>query len=520
MFQKKAASRSAYKDGAKDTGSQDNVKLPSLFGLRPGVYLTIIYSFVIVVILFFLLVFPGMARRGSVVTFTSEPSGAAVRVDDVFFDTTPCDLFVEEGPRRFDIVMPGFDNFSVEVAAGAGGFASLFFPRRLSVHAELKERAPLAALTLGVNDAAAWSFTGESAAAYQTPLSLSEGVYRSAPRGGEADELLKAAARFTSSRAFLKDLLRAKLLADNEGRSPSPLKMVSSVSKILVFMSENPAFTVSVANLLEETAKPLLESAWYKKNIIDEVFPPQTDGSLQTQDPPSARFGGNLLVAGVQFVEVEGGIFKAAADFSFEVPVPRYYIAANEVSDSEWSDFLHENPEWGTENAAQLAEGGFVDQLYLVKNDSNPVPAVQGVSWFAAEAYCRWLTSKLGAAFSGWTARLPTEIEWEYAAKSAAKGLDGGRLKNMVPENDDTRTASTSAGLWEWCADPFVPLYFLRADSASIETVGSPKRSVRGGCWINPAGTVTPETRGGLPPYSCSPFVSFRPVIAREMAVP
>jgi formylglycine-generating enzyme required for sulfatase activity len=517
MFRKNAAA-----DNSKDSG--DTVRLPSLFGVKPGKYLTVLYAAVLMIVLFFVLVFPGIVKRGSYVTFTSEPSGAAVRVDDVFFDATPCVVFVPEGRRRFDIALPGFNGFSAEKDVGTRLFASVIFPRRQSVHAGLSEKSPLYALTLACREAAAWSFTGESAAMYQIPLSLSEGAYRSAPAsGGGADELLRAAARFTSSRAFLKDLLRAKFLADNAGRSPTPFAALQTVKNILAFIDGNPAFTIELADLLGETAKPLLESPWYRKNVLDKVFPPRIEGQMMAQNLYQARFGGNLAVNGVNFVEVEDGIFKAAADFSHETPVRRYYIAANEVSDGEWAEFLAENPEWRAENTATLAEENLVNAQYLVKTPdrSYPSPTVSGVSWFAAEAYCRWLGSKLPPSMSagGWTVRLPSEIEWEYAAKGVAGGFDGGRLTKMFLKQAG-QDGSSGAGLWEWCADSFAPLHFLSAGSESVAAVGSPKRSVRGGCWVNPAGMVSPETRAGLAPYSCSPFVSFRPVIARTEAAP
>jgi formylglycine-generating enzyme required for sulfatase activity len=522
MFPKKMAQDDVSNE-IKDAA--DEVRLRPLFGVKPGKYLAALYLLIIVTILFFILVFPGLAKRGSLVTFTSEPSGAAVRVDDVFLASSPCTVFVDAGRRRFDIVLPGFEPFSREEDVGAGGFASAIFPRRLSIYAVLNEKKPLHAMTLGAKDAAAWSFTGESVEIYQTPLSLSEGVYLSAPADAEAaNRLLVAAARFASTRAFLKDLTRAKFFADNSGRSPSLLGICSSVADTLKFIADNPAFTVVLTDLLGETARPLLESEWYKMNVINVVFPPENQ--LQNrQNLAGARVGGNITVGGVRFVEVEDGIFTISADFSRETPVKRFYIAANEISDSDWAAFLAENPEWRAENTENLAEKGLVNGLYLVKPDDEayPSPTISGVSWFAADAYCRWLATKLPPALTGWTARLPTEIEWEYAASSAVKGLDGGHLAGMILRDRPAgsgRAQPGEAGLWEWCADPFVPIYFLDADNESISAIGSPKRSVRGGSWVNPAGTVFPETRAGLAPSSCSPFVSFRPVIVPETGIP
>jgi hypothetical protein len=520
-----------YKKTADDNDDRlkdDRVRLPIILGIKPGKYLAALYLFAVLALLFFVLVFPGMARRGSFVTFTSEPAGAAVRVDDVYFDAAPCTIFVAEGRRVFDLALPGFNRFRVEKEVKAGGFASLLFPRRIAVYAMLDEKEPLAALTLGAAGAAEWSFTGENAEMYQTPLALSEGVYRSAPEDKRAaDEIIRAAARFTSTRFFLKDLIRAKFLAGNCGMSPSMFNAAVSIAEMAAFTSDNPAFACALSEVLGENAKPLLESDWYHKNVIDNIFPPQNP-EIEQQNPNQSGpryepvFGGDLTVSGIRFVEIRGGVFKGSTDFNYETPLESYFIAANEVSDGEWAAFLAENPEWREENTAALAEKRLVNLQYMARPDDKmyPAPTVSGLSWYAADAYCRWLTSKLPPRFSGWEARLPTEIEWEYAAKGTVKKLDGGRITRMTQWDEtgslDEDGTLKQAGLWEWCGDPFVPVYFLSASRESIAAVGSPKRSVRGGSWVNSARTVTPETRAGLVPWSCSPFVSFRPVIARS----
>ena len=131
---------------------------------------------------------------------------------------------------------------------------------------------------------------------------------------------------------------------------------------------------------------------------------------------------------------------------------------------------------------------------YLVKYEHPDAPAhgVSGISWHAAAAFCEWLSASLPPQLRSWELRLPSEAEWEYAAKAAALDSDYGRF-------------------WEWCEEPYAPLSFLAvptdASGFSVE------RSLRGGSWVNPAGSVVPETRASLPPAFCSPFVSFRPVI-------
>jgi formylglycine-generating enzyme required for sulfatase activity len=486
----------------------DRVRLKPVLGVRPRVYVSGIYGLIILGILFFSFLFPGLRRPGSLIRLESEPWGAAVRIDDITLGATPCELFVPRGRRVIEFVLPGFQPLRIEADVPGRVFASSLLPSRLSFSETLSLVEALDALILGAADYAEWSFTGEPTAAYQIPLSLSEGVYRSAPAaraglsGGETDALLEAAARFTVTRAALRDLLRSRFLADNGGLSPSPLSLAESAGGILDYLSRNPGSAAWLAELLPaETVAPLRESVWYVNTIAAAA------GSNTTPASVSAM-GRTVTVASLGFRELPSGDLLQAAPYPHRKTIPGFYIADTEISDAAWEVFLEARPQWKQENRAALIEEGLAGAEYPAPAiyPAYPESGVSDVSWYAARAYCEWLTGRLPPEFAAWEARLPSEAEWEYAARLIPAGAGAGFPVNML------------GGLWEWCSDPYVPLNFLSADPDAVEKVSSPERSLRGGSWIqnpdNTPGLVTAETRASLPPDSSTPFVSFRPIIA------
>ncbi|GHV84059.1 hypothetical protein AGMMS50212_13990 [Spirochaetia bacterium] len=507
------------KNKSDDAQNDYEVHLKPVFGIKPGRYLAVIYLLVILTIIFFIFFLPGLKNPGGVLVAATIPRGAAVRVDDVYMGTTPCVFFIRDGQRRVELVMPGFESRSIDFEVKGHVFASALLPRRFKVSVVLEEKTPLAALLEGAREFAAWSFTGENISSYQKPMSLSEGAYRSSPKDSkEAEKIIRAASRFVSSRSDIKDLLRAKFLADNGGKPLSPLTVKMTIDGILNFIAGNPVWTSEVCDLLEERAQILFESDWYREKVINNIF----SASHEAQNPQKAvnlpSFGGRIAFSGLNFVEVSGGNFKSALQLDTETKIEHFFIAADEVSSAVFGNFLEENPEWNENHTAALIEKGLVSSDYLLtSNDPEyPSPTVCGVSWYAAQAFCRWLAAKLPKSLEGWEVRLPTEIEWEYTANAVSAGRDGGLIKRMLPVSAAAGSGSKSkeSGLWEWCLDPFAPVFSLQADAAYIDAVSSPNRSVRGGCWINPPGSISIATRGGLQPESCSAFVSFRPVIA------
>jgi formylglycine-generating enzyme required for sulfatase activity len=108
-----------------------------------------------------------------------------------------------------------------------------------------------------------------------------------------------------------------------------------------------------------------------------------------------------------------------------------------------------------------------------------------GISWYEAEAYCRWLDSEVGVEpadgdalpadpqTSAWQVRLPTELEWERAARgidgrvypwgdaeptpdraSFGRNAGGTTAVGTYPTGlADSAAADMAGNVWEWCAD-------------------------------------------------------------------
>ncbi len=142
-------------------------------------------------------------------------------------------------------------------------------------------------------------------------------------------------------------------------------------------------------------------------------------------------------------------------------------------------------------------EGGYT--RFSLRGDApvDPDAPVSHVSFYEADAFCRWL-SEQGAAWRG--ARLPREVEWEHAARLQGFYRDDANLLQDDPGAsalDDEVADATGEGLrqlqgtlWEWTMSHYEPYPGYRAfDGALMEYNGKfmdNQRVLRGGSFATP----------------------------------
>jgi sulfatase modifying factor 1 len=154
----------------------------------------------------------------------------------------------------------------------------------------------------------------------------------------------------------------------------------------------------------------------------------------------------------------------------------------------------------------------------------DPEQPVVGVTWLEASSYCLWLSELLGGHW-----RLPTEAEWEHAARGGCDGTSRGGAPGEVPEPPLDgpwplgRGTTNGYGLLdmgtvvhEWCHDWYAPDTYRtcrRYDPRGPEH--GQLRASRGSSWRSVGRSFRPFARGGMPPEARAADYGFR--VAREV---
>lgn len=509
------------------------VKLRPVLGVEPTVYVPVVWGALLLVVLFFVLVFPGIAHHGSLVTVVASPPRASVVVDGARVGTAPGTFFVASGTRELEVRRPGFSTHRESVDVPGRLVGSWFAPRRIEVRVSLSGADPQELADEALLEFSDWALTGEASGQYQLPpvaralaadLAAIEAEGGAAPSAARAawDTFAGDALAHVASEAQLNDLAAASLSLTGTEPAALPGGIAATVQRLARSTDRAELLPLQVSSTLAASREAsLAQTAW----VEDAVGRARRLAALALEGGTETVGAVRTYALGLEFVELPGGEVvlggenRAArgGDVPYRATIGAYAIGATEVPFSAWAAFTEANAEWRDANRDTLVAEGFVDRDYLADLDamrSNPSLPVTGVSAYAAEAFARWYSGLLPA---GLEARLPTEAEWAFALRTSgatAGVFASAEVSGPLPVGQaggDRAVEALLGNVWEWTADPFAAYGLVHADAPARPAAA---RVVRGGGWATDELTFRSGDRGALDPAWCSPFTGFRLVVS------
>ena len=240
--------------------------------------------------------------------------------------------------------------------------------------------------------------------------------------------------------------------------------------------------------------------------------------------------GGESLIetrTGLRFLGVPGGSLVVGDD---EKVPEKWRLPRRRVTVAPF--WLAETPVTNARYALFLKARGTVEEppWWRDKRFSDPSQPVVGVDWHEAAAFCEWLGEEDGRLY-----RLPSEIEWEFAARGPKSRAfpwgdqEPGPTRAHYGQDWDkggpAAVGSCPAGagpfghldlagnVWEWCDDDVSEEFREEWDSSKYvpdDLKGQPLRALRGGGWAADAEHLRSAGRDGRAAVRRSWYIGFR----------
>lgn len=222
--------------------------------------------------------------------------------------------------------------------------------------------------------------------------------------------------------------------------------------------------------------------------------------------------------ANIRFVKIEPGCFLMGRDKelknSSEVELPQhrvciekpFYLGETEVTQKQWESIMGSNP-------------SKFQSLYK---------PVEKVSWNDTQEFIKRLNTQEGSQ----NFRLPTEAEWEYAARAGSTGVYfyGDKPDDLAEyawfgnegyggsSHEVAKKAPNQWGLydmngnvWEWVQDWYDPKYYQYSPANDPKGPDSGQyRVYRGGSWVSKAVNLRSAVRYSGLPVSRTSDIGFR----------
>ena len=502
-----------------ESPDDEKVRLKPFLGMQPRVWLPILYLILVIIAIFSLFFWPGISNPGSRVIIDSTPKGAAVVWNGKLYGETPLQAFFPQGNGVLKLEKPGFETLTQNFTSENSLFLSLFFPKTVHLRITLKPESSEKLLNLFRTNLAKWSVAAPFSEVYRFPPLFTRFV-DDAHAAGFSDPQIRS--ELLAERRFVVD----PQMYDDYGVAlglwkktpPKNWEAQCQLWEKNLETSQNGRVVFWVLANQEKTVRDRLSdspSAFVVSNLNKLML------SSVPHQPTTVSNTSVINFSGFQFQPIPGGSFawgyrgakpELPINPPFELPclrnVQAFWLAAHETTQAQFYRFIQSQPQWGPSNKEELEKKGMVNSAYLANwtnnKPSSPNSAVSDVSWYAAQAYVNWLNTSAQVP-KGKKAVLPSEVQWEWAARDAKWNYSPDYKKG---HSSALGLWNMQDGVWEWTASSWAPGDQLVNANPIIDST-SWFRTLKGGCDVN-AGQVKIWARGVGDPSACNEVTGFR----------
>lgn len=258
------------------------------------------------------------------------------------------------------------------------------------------------------------------------------------------------------------------------------------MSKVRFLLLSMVMVAVSCCTTVKETPKEPKENGVKEEQPTAVVAPRQEEEVVEIKESLPSEMTISLqkmsLSSDYRMLYVQGGVYTMGNKEigTKKVAVKGFYMGETEVTQSLWTEVMGSNPSH-------------------FKGDDLPV---ESVSWDDCQEFIQKLNAKTGKKF-----RLPTEAEWEFAARggkqsqgyeyAGSNAIDdvawyynncGTLTRSKNPRTHSVKSKQANelglydmtGNVWEWCSDSFQ----YKEKTSNIDA-GNASKVVKGGSWFN-----------------------------------
>lgn len=473
----------------KDLPEIEDVVLPKVGNVRPGVYVLALVIFIILLVVFLIGFLPGIVNGGKYVNFNSEIDNVGVYVDDTFISGTPSQKFISSGEHV--VVYKKASNIIAQetIKVGHPVFFTWLFHRYQDVNLTLNELTDEKIeniinfdINLIIDQSSILNFTSVvNYIPYFKQYANDAIVFELSTKDIEED--LNIASSFITSIEMLNDakasydylginygnaLLKAEELfngtGNNIGLEFKDVKVKTSVDTLQVG---------SVANISALKVEP---TPFIMGDITYNTYP-------------------NTNEAGIEINNIES-----------------FYLSKTPISNYLYSLFVEENPSWAKSNIESLLEKGLVDDNYLkgigLSTNAPSLIPITNISYYAAEAFSTWLSEKTNT-----NVFIPSEEQWSLSCFASTNYINNSYSNSLIATTSNIDKFDLMlGGVWEFTSTPYIPLSRLVENREILITEIQNNHNydiiVKGGSVLN--NSVNINNVGAMDKSACFEYMGFR----------